>query len=68
MLMLVFAYFGREVNDSKCYTEEAGITQSVWSLTTGLNKRWIGVPSPSRAKNLLFSTSLKPALRTTEPP
>jgi hypothetical protein len=34
----------------------------------GLDDRVVGVPSPGRVKNFLFSKSSRPALRSTQPP
>jgi hypothetical protein len=34
----------------------------------GLDNRRVGVPSPGRVKNFLFSKSSRPALRSTQPP
>jgi hypothetical protein len=34
----------------------------------GLDDRGVGVPSPGRVKNILFSTSSIPALGSTQPP
>jgi hypothetical protein len=47
-----------------------GSRDSVVSIATcyGLDDRGVGVPSPGRVKNFLFSMSSRPALESTQPP
>jgi hypothetical protein len=54
----------------KHYVMKAGSRDSVVGIATsyGLDDRGVGVPSPDRVKNFLFSKSSRPALRSTQPP